>query len=169
MTESFIKLLLTEWYELQDYWVRGSVPVAKYLTGSVVSKLDFVAFDPTRASVVHIEVCMGGWNQSGLQCKCAFEAGRKVLPQLFSADQMSVRIEQIALFPSDYFIEQPELAGGRVLCVRELMTEVHSRIAGSSLHPESIPERFPCLRTLQFAAKYWNDSPGRVGLAGAFK
>jgi hypothetical protein len=65
------------------------------------------------------------------------------------------RIEQIALFVFGGGRTRLEVSGGRVVFIRDFMAEIHAGIKNRGLN-EMIPERFPNLRTLHFAARFWN-------------
>jgi hypothetical protein len=48
-----------------------------------------------------------------------------------------------------------ELAGGRVLSLKRFMREVFDEVRKWRAEKAAIPEQYPLLRTLQFAAQYW--------------
>jgi hypothetical protein len=72
--------------------------------------------------------------------------------------------EQIALFVfgGRGRDNRTSLAGGRIVFIKEFMREVLETVRTRRVESAAIPEEYPLLRTLQFAAQYW---PTGFGLA----
>jgi hypothetical protein len=51
--------------------------------------------------------------------------------------------------------ELDELAGGRIVLVREFMQEILAALRGRRVASAAVPEEYPLLRTLQFAVEFW--------------
>jgi hypothetical protein len=84
-----------------------------------------------------------------------FNAGRRYIPTLFEELAVPSDIEQIALlvFAGG---ERTTLGGGRILLIKDFMRDILAQIRGRRLNSAAIPEQYPLLRTLQYAAQYWS-------------
>ena len=65
-------------------------------------------------------------------------------------------IDQVALFVYGGGVGRTQLAGGRVMFIKDFMVEIHAGIGQRKVASAAIPEEFPHLRTLQFAVQYWD-------------
>jgi hypothetical protein len=83
-----------------------------------------------------------------------FRAGRQYIPALFEGCVLPQEPEQIALFVYGG-VNRATLAGGRVLLIKDFMREVLDNVRTRRVSNAAIPEEYPLLRTLQFAAQYW--------------
>lgn len=162
MAGNHLESLVAEWYEFRGYFVRRNVQVGKRPKGGYDCELDIVAFHPEQRSLVHLEPSLDSdsWVKREVRYKKKFEAGRRHIPGLFPGIPIPKHIEQIALFVYGGGEDRKQVAGGRVLFVRDFMAEVHAGIAHRKVNNAAIPEEFPLLRTLQFAAQYWKDNDG---------
>jgi hypothetical protein len=153
-----LESLVAEWYEFRGYFVRRNVQVGKRASGGHECELDIVAFHPEQRSLVHVEPSLDGdsWAKRELRYQKKFDAGRRHIPDLFPGMAIPKHIEQIALFVYGGGESRTQLAGGRVMFIRDFMAEVHAGISHRKIASAAIPEEFPHLRTLQFAAQYWS-------------
>lgn len=158
MPGNHLETLVAEWYEFRGYFVRRNVQVGKRLTGGYDCELDIVAFHPEQKLLAHIEPSLDAlsWDKREARYAKKFAAGRRHIPELFRGIAIPKHIEQIAIFAYGGKNSRNQLAGGRVMFLKEFMTEVHSGIAHRRMESAAIPELYPHLRTLQFAAQYWN-------------
>jgi len=156
-----LESLVGEWYEFRGYFVRRNVQVGKRLKGGYDCELDIVAFHPEQRSLIHLEPSLDSdsWVKREVRYKKKFEAGRRHIPGLFPGIPIPKHIEQIALFVYGGGEDRKQVAGGRVLFVRDFMAEVHAGIAHRKVNNAAIPEEFPLLRTLQFALPRHGQSP----------
>ena len=93
-----------------------------------------------------------------------FEAGRNYIPALFQGLILPDKIEQIALFVYGGG-KQRLLAGGEVVFIKEFMLNILNGIRAQRVSSAAIPEEYPLLRTLQFAAQYWGHSKRDIASA----
>jgi hypothetical protein len=168
MPGNHLEELVAEWYQLHGYFVRRNVQVGKREKGGYECELDIVAFHPKTQKLVHIEPSLDSdkWEKREQRYSKKFEAGRRYIPALFDGLALppKVEIEQIALFVYGG-ANRPTLAGGRVLLIKDFMREVLNVIRTRRVNTAAIPEEYPLLRTLQFAAQYWpttSPPPGEV-------
>lgn len=162
MAGNHLESLVAEWYEFRGYFVRRNVQVGKRPKGGYECELDIVAFHPEQRSLVQLEPSLDSdsWSKREIRYKKKFEAGRKYIPSLFQAIPIPKHIDQIALFVYGGGEDRKHLAGGRVVFVRDFMADVYAGICHRKVNSAAIPEEFPLLRTLQFAAQYWNRNGG---------
>jgi len=158
MSANHLESLVAEWYEFRGYFVRRNVQVGKRSKGGYECELDVIAFHPEKRLLVHIEPSLDSdsWGKRELRYKKKFEAGRKHIPGLFPGIPIPSHIDQIALFVYGGGESRTQLAGGRVMFIREFMAEIQGGIAHRKVSSAAVPEEFALLRTLQFAAQYWS-------------
>lgn len=157
MPSNHLESLVAEWYEFQGFFVRRNVHVGKRPSGGYECELDIVAFHPERQLLVHVEPSMDSdsWEKRESRYATKFSAGRKYIPGLFPGVPIPSEPDQIALFTYGGGQARTKLAGGRVVFIGEFMTEIYNAIHDRRVANAAIPEQFPLLRTLQFAAQYW--------------
>jgi len=157
MAGNHLETLVAEWYEYRGYFVRRYVQVGKLAGGGYECELDVVAFHPTQRLLVQIEPSLdsNSWAKREIRYAKKFEAGRKYIPALFDGIPIPKHIDQIGLFVYGGGDERRQLAGGRIMFARELMADIRAAISHKKVASAAIPEEYPLLRTLQFAAQYW--------------
>ena len=157
MAGNHLESLVAEWYELRGYFVRRNVQVGKRPKGGHEGELDVVGFHPEQRSLVQIEPSLDSdsWIKREVRYSKKFEAGRKYIPGLFPGMAIPKHIDQIVLFVYGGGKSRERIAGGRVVFIREFMEEIRSGIRHRKVARAAIPEGLPLLRTLQFAAEYW--------------
>lgn len=159
MAGNHLESLVAEWYEFRGYFVRRNVQVGKRPKGGYECELDIVAFSPETQSLVHVEPSLDAdsWSEREARYEKKFKAGRTYIPDLFPGMPIPEHIEQIALFVFGGGKHRTHIAGGRVVFIREFMAEVLAGIRHRKVDSSAIPEQLSLLRTLQFAAQYWQD------------
>ncbi len=156
MAGNYLEQLISEWYEYKGYFIRRNVLVGKRLRGGYECELDIVALHPPTNKVIHIEPSMDAdsWSKREQRYKKKFDAGRKHIPSLFKGIELRKEIEQIAVFVFGSKKQHPTLAGGKVVLVSELLTDIFSEIKSQSISSNAISEKFPILRSFQLVAEY---------------
>ena len=154
---NFLKELFVEWYEFRGYFVRRNVNVGPRDKGGYESELDIVAFNPTEQRLVHVEPSMDAdsWDRRNKRFAAKFSAGKRYIPSLFSGFTDLPEIEQIALLVFAGEQGHPEIGGGRIVLIKDLISEIRRALAKRSIRNKAIPEQYQILRGLQFAANYW--------------
>ena len=157
MAGNHLEALVAEWYEFQGYFVRRNVQVGKRAKGGYECELDIVAFNPETSTLIHLEPSLDSdsWAKRELRYAKKFEAGKRYIPTLFNGIPIPKQIDQVALFVYGGGEARTQLAGGRIVFVKEFMYDIHAGIGHRKVSSAAIPEVFPQLRTLQFAAQYW--------------
>lgn len=157
MAGNHLEALVAEWYEFRGFFVRRNVQVGKRPKGGYECELDIVAFHPEQRALVHIEPSLDSdsWAKRESRYTKKFAAGRRYIPTLFQGIPIPKHIDQVALFVYGGGDARTQLAGGRVMFIKDFMAEVHAGIGHRKVNSAAIPEEFPHLRTLQFAAQYW--------------
>ena len=157
MTGNHLESLVAEWYEFRGYIVRRNVQVGKRPNGGYECELDVIAFHPEQRSLVQIEPSLDSypWTKRENRYSKKFEAGRRYIPELFPGMAIPEHIDQIALLVYAGG-KRKYIAGGRLVLIRDFMEEIRTGIQDRKVNKAAIPQRFPLLRTLQFAAQYWN-------------
>ncbi len=157
---NFLEQLVAEWYEFRGYFVRRNVKVGLRKQGGFESELDVVAFNPANKHLVQIEPSIDSdeWGKREKRFSAKFEAGRKYIPSLFPGLRLP-EPEQVALlvFAS---ARHTHVGGGRVLLIQNLMKDILSDsnwgLSYRSVNNQAVPEQYVILRSLQFAANYWD-------------
>jgi len=154
----YLEQLTREWYEYQGYFVRRDLWVGLQADGSYECELDVVAFHPLRRHVVQIEPSLDllPLNEKEQHFELKFAAGRRYLHRLFGPSS-GLHIEQIALVLSSGQAHRHTIGGGRVLLVGDFVTQIMRQLAGVDLAGALVPDQWPLIRTLQFAATCRND------------
>ena len=157
MAGNHLEALVAEWYEFRGYFVRRNVKVGKRPAGGYECELDIVAFHPEDRHLVQAEPSLDAdpWAKREERYRKKFEAGRKYIPGLFPGIPIPNYIHQVALFAFGGG-DHRELAGGHVMFVKDLMAEIYNGISDLKVSSAAVPEQYPNLRTLQFAAQYWD-------------
>ena len=163
MAGNHLESLVAEWYEFLGYFVRTNVQVGKRPEGGYKCELDVVGFHPEQRSLVHIEPSLDAdsWPTREKRYTKKFEAGRKYIPELFAGMAIPDEIDQIALFVYSGRTRE-RIAGGQVVLIQDFMEKIRAGIQHRDVARAAIPQRFPLLRTLQFAAQYWETSQSRT-------
>jgi hypothetical protein len=156
MANNYLEQLISEWYEYRGYFIRQNVWVGKRARGGYECELDIVAFNPGSNHLVQIEPSMdaASWSERERRYRKKFEAGRKYIPELFQGLCIPTQIEQIAVLAFASKKNRDTLAGGKIILVSELITEIIMDLRSTSIYSNAIPEQHPILRTLQFVAQY---------------
>lgn len=155
---NFLEQLVAEWYEFRGYFVRRNVHVGRRAKGGWEAELDIVAFHPEQRHLVHIEPSMDAlhWDRREVRFAKKFKAGQDHIPDLFCAFEPLPEIEHIALFVFGSGERHPKIGGGKVLMIKELMTEIRQELKKRSVAKSAVPEQFVILRALQFASDFWH-------------
>lgn len=166
---NFLETLVAEWLEFSGYFVRRNVLVGPRPNGGHECELDVVAFHPHKRRLVHIEPSMDtySWAKREQRYIKKFEAGRRHIPALFTGMDLPDEIDHVALLVYASTTNRKTLGGGRIVLMTDLMSEIRTGIAGRAIENAVIPEGYPVLRALQFAAFYWNVAPKRPSTANA--
>lgn len=155
---NFLEQLVAEWHEFNGYFVRRNVRVGPRAKGGHEGELDVVAFHPERKHLVHVEASTDAdtWAEREAKFTRKFDIGRRYVPGLFQGIDLPTEIEQIALFVSGSTATRSTIGGGRILMVGTFLNDIKSVVASRSVFKAAVPEHYPLLRTLQFAAQYWH-------------
>jgi hypothetical protein len=160
MAGNHLEDLVAEWYQFQGYFVRRNIQVGRRAKGGYDCELDIVAFHPKLKRLIHVEPSLDAntWEKRETRYSKKFEQGRRHIPGLFDGLELPADLEQIAIFAFGG-ASRTTLAGGRVVFIKEFMRDILNSLGGRRLEAAAIPEEFPLLRTLQFAAQYWGVKP----------
>src|SRR5205823_3027913 len=122
--------------------------------GGYECELDVVAFHPTLKKLVQIEPSLDAesWGKRAERYTKKFQAGRKHIPVLFAGLEIPTEIEQIAIFLFAGVNQPAEIGGGKTIAFQAFMNEIFAEVRTRPLNNAMIPEQYPLLRTLQFAA-----------------
>jgi hypothetical protein len=157
MPGNHLEELVAEWYQLQGYFVRRNVQVGRRSLGGYECELDVVAFHPGDKKLVQVEPSLDAhtWGKREQRYSKKFEAGRRYIPTLFEGLPLPAELDQIALFVFGGGAQRTTIGGGRVVFIKAFMREILEKIRTRRVNSSAIPEEYPLLRTLQFAAQYW--------------
>ncbi len=157
MAGNHLEQLVAEWYELRGYFVRRNVQVGKRARGGYECELDVVAFHPDKALLVHIEPSLDcdSWEIREQRYSKKFEAGRRYIPALFRGIELPSQLDQMAILVYAGRGEHATLGGGKVVLISDFLNEILDGVRNRKISSAAIPEEYPLLRTMQFAAQYW--------------
>jgi hypothetical protein len=164
-----LEQLAREWYEYQGYFVRQDLWVGLESDGSYECELDVVAFHPLHHHIVQIEPVfdLEPADEKELHFRLKFDAGKKYLHRMFGPPA-GLHIEQIALIAATDCSGRRTIGGGRVLLVSELVSQILHHLAELDPASAPVPEQWPLIRTLQWAATCREaPSPGQSPSAAA--
>lgn len=156
MASNHLEDLVAEWYQFNGYFVRRNIQVGKRKRGGYECELDVVAFHPGKKHLVHIEPSLDSdsFKERELKYQKKFRAGLQYIPTLFDGIQLPTDIEQIVLLV--YTSKKPRsLGGGTMQHISDFMSKIHDVLKDRPINTAAVPEQFPHLRSLQFAAHYW--------------
>jgi hypothetical protein len=157
MSGNHLEDLVAEWYEFNGYFVRRNIQVGKRSQGGYDCELDVVAFHPVLRKLVHIEPSLDAdsWEIRERRYRRKFELGRNHIPTLFAGIELPDSIEQIAIFVFGGTSLRTTIADGTILRFSDFMQNIFAFVRNRPLNNAMIPEQYPLLRTLQFAARSW--------------
>ena len=156
MAANFLEELLAEWYEYEGYLVRRNVWVGKRPEGGYECELDIVAFNPETNHLVQVEPSMDSqtWADRDRRYKKKFDAGRKHIPGLFAGIELPSKIEQIGVLVYASKETNRTVAGGRLVHISKILTEIFSALKDQKVGSNAVPEHMPILRAFQFVNEY---------------
>jgi hypothetical protein len=154
---NFLEQLAAEWYEFRGYFVRRNIRVGRLPNGGFEGELDVVAFHPVLNHFVHIEASADSdrWTDRETRFARKFEVGRKYIPSLFDGLTVPKGIEQIALLLYGSNRQYSKIGGGDVLMIKDFMGKIRGDLLDRHVANAAVPEQYPRLRALQFAADFW--------------
>ena len=150
----YLEQIGTEWHEYQGYFVRRELWVGLESDGSYECELDIVGFHPMRHRLVQIETSLDllSWQEKEEYFRIKFAAGKKYLHRMFGVEPQA-HLEQIALVAGDAGVHHT-IAGGKLIRLDEMLAEILRHFCTFDIAESAVPEQWPLLRTLQFAAAY---------------
>jgi hypothetical protein len=161
---SHLEDLLCEYYEWQGYIVRRNVKVGRLNHGGWEGELDVVAYHPTTGDLLHLEPSIDAlsWDKREAIFAKKFAVGRKyIFTDVFPWLDESLELSQIAVLTSG--ASRKELAGGEVITIDELASEIRVRIKEEGkMSSRAIPEQFHLLRTIQLITSGYYRKPESV-------
>jgi len=155
---NFLEQLVAEWYEYQGYYIRRNVNVGKRPNGGYESELDVVALNPKKWHLIHIEPSMDchSWSKREKRFAAKFKAGKKYIPSLFPGFVSLPEIEQMVVLVYGSNNGHSKLGGGRLVLIKELMMDIRKELAEREVRNAAVPEQYTILRSMQFAANFWD-------------
>lgn len=158
LASNHLEDLVAQWYEYRGFFVRRNVQVGPRPQGGYECELDVVAFRPGDRKIFHIEPSLDAdsWAVREFRYQKKFAAGKKYIPDIFSGLEIPDKIEQIALLVFASKKSHSTLGGGKVVVIKEFMEEIRLELSQMKIAGAAVPEQYPLLRTLQFAAQLWD-------------
>lgn len=146
--------LVAQWLEFNGYFVRTSVLVGKREKGGFEGELDVIAFHPASRHLIHVECSLDAdpWDRRTERFTKKFNRGKLYIKPLFHGLEIDSEVDQVALLQFGGG-DRSELGGGRVIWVRDFISDVLTFLAKRSPDKQAVPSTLPLLRTLQLAAQ----------------
>jgi hypothetical protein len=149
-----LETLIAEYLDWQGFLVMRNKKVGRLKHGGWEMELDIVGYHPKSGDLVHYEPSIDaiGWAKREARYKKKFEAGHKyIFTEIFTWLDSSTKIKQFAVFV-DHPRNRHEIAGGTILSIDELMSEIRTKVVEWGLMSKrAISEQYPLLRTLQLS------------------
>jgi len=151
---SHLESLIAEYLDWQGFLLKKNTKVGKLGHGGWEMELDIIGFHPQSKQLVHYEPSIDAlsWEDRERRYKKKFEAGRKyIFKEIFPWLASSTPLRQVAVFTT-HPKGRDTIAGGDILSIDELMSEIRSKIVKCGLMAKNaVPEQYPLLRTLQLS------------------
>jgi len=168
---NFLESVVAEWYVYSGYFVRTNVrynfKVKKTRAkGGFDAELDVLAYKPLSAELIHIETSGDGmaWTQRrerfvNKKFRLDFDDYKKIIGNEVCTLH---RIAVVGYFKPRQGLDWATESGDRieVKLIPNLFREISDSLRKIDFMKHVVPEGFPILRALQFAAAYCRDSDG---------
>lgn len=156
MAENFLEELTAEWLEYNGYFVRRNVLVGKRDRGGYECELDVVGLHPGRGHLLHVEPSMDAdtWATRETRFAKKFTAVKAHVRALFDGITLPAALDQVVVFGFASREAHSQVAGGRIVLIQDLLTEILRGLGGKHVLNDAVPERLPRLRALQLVASY---------------
>jgi len=157
MASNHLEDLVAEWLQFNGYFVRRNVRVGRRARGGYDCELDVVALHPSERKLVQIETSLDAdsWAERETRYARKFLAGRTYIPTLFHDLNVPAEIDQRALLVFASTSSRTSVGDGSIWLIRDFMVEIREKLRMLPVAKAAVPEQFPLLRSLQFAANYW--------------
>jgi len=150
---NFLEQLVAEWYGYRGYFVRTNIHFGKRVRGGWEGEMDVVAYKPQEKTLIHLETSgdADSWNQRRERFRKKFEAAARHYEKVFDFEFERVRKVAIVGFV------RPKGSIGlggdiELVTIPEMMIEITKEMRRLKPTNIAIPEVYPLLRAIQFAA-----------------
>lgn len=153
---NFLEQLVAEWYEYRGFFVRTNIRFGKRPAGGYEGEIDVAAFNPRTKHLVHIETSTDAdsWAERKRRFVKKFEDAKKHYQEIFDFQLKTVECKAIVGF-SQKTLNQIDFGNDiHVVLVPQFIQEITQELSRYSPMQMTIPEGYPLLRAIQFAAAY---------------
>ena len=84
-----------------------------------------------------------------------FAAGKRYIPDLLRSMNPPEQIDHIALLVYGSTRSRTTVGGGKIQTGKDFLLEIRDGIRSTRIERSALPEQFPILKGLQFAAQFW--------------
>ena len=125
--------------------------------GGYERELDIVAFHPEKHHLVQVEPSTDAdtWAVRETRYSKKFAAGKRYIPDLLQSMNPPEQIDQIALLVYGSTWSRTTVGGGKIQTGKDFLLEIRDGIRSTRIERSAVPEQFPILKGLQFAAQFW--------------
>lgn len=150
---NFLEQLAAEWYAYCGYFVRTNVKFGKRAKGGWEGEVDVLAVRPHEKELVHLETSMDAlpWHKRRERFSSKFHKAGTYYEEM--AGFKPRRITRIAV--ASFSHTPPNISFDSDIEIRlipEFITEIQDALKKKHPMREAVPEGYPILRALQFAA-----------------
>lgn len=152
---NFLEQLVAEWYEYKGHYVRTNIKFGKRPRGGYEGEIDIAAFEPRERKIVHLEASMDAlpWDKREKRFTKKFNDAAKHYNEIFDFDYE--RVEQIVIVGFGKAPNHDRFNGDiKVRRVPDLVEEIIAELKSKNPMQAVVPESYPLLRAMQFAAAY---------------
>ncbi len=149
---NFLEQLCAEWYSYRGFFVRTNVKFGRLAHGGWRGEIDVAAYDPRTGDFVHVETSTDAhsWEKRKKRFLRKFDDAAHHYDDLFPFERG--KVERIAIVgfrnPKDLIFP----GSIRVVSIADFIGEILRGLKGKHPLRDAIPETFPLLRAMQYAA-----------------
>ena len=152
---NFLEQLIAEWFEYKGHYVRTNIKFGKRANGGYEGEIDIAAFQPKTRKLILVESSMDAlsWDKREERFTKKFTDAANHYKEIFDFDYTGV--EKIAIVGfSDVLNHDKFGCDIKVRKVPEVIKEIVSELKTKNPMQAIVPESYPLLRAMQFAAAY---------------
>lgn len=149
---NFLEQLCAEWYAYRGSFVRTNVKFGRLGHGGWKGEIDVAAYDPKTKAFVHVETSWDAysWEKRKQRFIRKFRDAAEHYDSIFPVEKKTIERIAIVSFRNPHSIALPDSI--RIVAVADFITEILHALKEKHPLKDAVPESYPLLRALQYAA-----------------